>query len=81
MLSLKICEECWKKYEGESRIAKNRLWLTGSVLSCPEGAKIKSGRLLREIYEDPPEGCPFFLEHHVEMHGRKKTRTDIEVDW
>jgi len=65
MLSLKLCDCCWKEYS-DIRVQR---YPNSQTVVCP--TRLMIGDEPRSVYGDPPKGCPYFLEHYIEMHGRK----------
>lgn len=62
MLSRKICKQC---------LARNGLtlsdheWSKKGLVLCPPLKNSEDGFEVRSIYRNPPESCPYLVEHIV----------------
>jgi len=74
MLVKKLCRDCWKRKQWIEKLKEfEEVWSKPCVaILCPavrkEGIKGKQHVYLND---DPPLGCPYYLEHMVSNYGKE----------
>lgn len=59
MLDIDVCERCRNKKWPNGRDVSINMWV------CPSKRSALGGADFIRIYEDPPAGCEYMLEHAV----------------
>jgi len=66
MLKKKVCKKCWYEIEiihGDGwRVCDEQDWKKGKVY-CPLNYIKDNENIFRNITEQPPERCPYYLEN------------------
>lgn len=81
MLSKKVCKRCWMKFfqREDLETLRHFMYDEGRIL-CPTRARrmIDARACQLNVGDEPPESCPFYLEHKLDA-GQEGHGNDDEV--
>jgi len=68
-LTKKLCKKCWENIPDNRWMESDKKRWNEGLIMCP--IEYREGyRAFRYIIEEPPENCPFILEHILTSKGK-----------